>query len=112
MELWISAEDGLEESLYEMLCQLKGVDPALYEEYFIQREGMEAVWHLFETSCGLKSKIIGEDQIITQVKDALNLSREAFCTDKVLEMLFRTAVTAAKKVKTEVKISHKDTSLW
>ncbi len=110
MELWISAEDGLEESLYEMLCQLKGVDPALYEEYFIQREGMEAVWHLFETSCGLKSKIIGEDQIITQVKDALNLAREAFCTDKVLEMLFRTAVTAAKKVKTEVKISHKDTS--
>lgn len=110
MELWISAGEELDSSLYHLLCRLKGVDPALYEEYFIQREGMEAVWHLFEMSCGLKSKIIGEDQIITQVKDALNLAREAFCTDKVLEMLFRTAVTAAKRVKTDVKISNKDTS--
>ena len=43
MELWVSAGEELDSSLYQLLCRLKGVDPAFYEAYFIQREGMEAV---------------------------------------------------------------------
>ena len=50
--------------------------------------------------------ILAEDQIITQVKDALSLAREAYSTDNVLEVLFRKAVTAAKRVKTEVVFTH------
>ena len=61
--------------------------------------------HLFHLTCGLKSQILGEDQIITQVKDALSLARENYVTDSVLEVLFRMAVTAAKKVKTDVTFS-------
>ncbi len=60
--------------------------------------------HLFYLTSGLKSQILAEDQIITQVKDALTLSRDVYCTDGVLEVLFRMAVTAAKKVKTEDRI--------
>ena len=69
---------------------------------FHHKEGKDAVEHLFYLTSGLKSQILAEDQIITQVKDALTLSRDAYCTDGVLEVLFRMAVTAAKKVKTEV----------
>lgn len=47
----------------------------------------------------------GEDQILTQIKNALALSRENETTDSVLEVLFRRAVTAAKRVKTEVAFS-------
>ena len=43
-----------------------------------------------------------EDQILTQVKDALNLARENFAADGVLEVLFRMAATAGKRIKTEV----------
>ena len=57
---------------------------------------------MFELACGLDSRILGEDQIITQVKDALVQAREHYATDNVIEILFRNAVTAAKKVKTEV----------
>ena len=81
------------------LCREKEVPEEEYREYFITREGREAVEHLFYLTSGLKSQILAEDQIITQVKDALTLSRDAYCTDGVLEVLFRMAVTAAKKVR-------------
>mgnify|MGYP004680165195 FL=1 len=104
MEIWISTAEG-DVDLYEMLCQEKKIDPDDYREYVISRREGEAVHHLFELACGLQSRILGEDQIITQVKDALSMAREQFATDNVLEVLFRMAVTAAKKVKTEVVLS-------
>ena len=104
MEVWISTAEG-DVDLYEMLCQEKKIDPDAYREYVISRREGEAVHHLFELACGLQSRILGEDQIITQVKDALSMAREQFATDNVLEVLFRMAVTAAKKVKTEVVLS-------
>ncbi len=111
MEIWASTKEDWNGSLYGFLCREKGKDPEKFQEYFIQREEEEAVEHLFYLTSGLKSQILAEDQIITQVKDALTLSREAFCTDNVLEVLFRTAVTAAKKVKTEVNFSRANSSV-
>jgi glutamyl-tRNA reductase len=110
MEFWVSASEEINVSLYDLLCQAKGIETQEYRDFFTERNDEEAVIHLFETASGLKSKIIGEDQIITQVKEALSLAREAFSTDKVLEMLFRTAVTAGKKVKTEVRLTSADRS--
>ena len=54
---------------------------------------------------------MGEDQILTQVKDALGIAREHFTTDGALEVLFRMAVTAGKKIKTEVPFSHGNPSV-
>lgn len=105
MELWASTQDDWEGDLLEELCKLKEADPTQYESYFVRREGREAVDHLFHLTCGLKSLILAEDQIITQVKDALAMARENYVTDNVLEVLFRKAVTAGKKVKTNVTFS-------
>jgi glutamyl-tRNA reductase len=105
MEIWVSTEEDWEGSLIEELCRIKEVDPTQFGRYFVSRENQEAVNHLFHLTCGLKSQILGEDQIITQVKDALSLARENYVTDSVLEVLFRMAVTAAKKVKTDVTFS-------
>lgn len=102
MEIWVSTQEEWQGSLYEFLCREKEKNPSDFREYFVQRTGKEAVEHLFYLASGLKSQILAEDQIITQVKDALALAREAYCTDNVLEVLFRMAVTAAKRVKTEV----------
>lgn len=106
MELWASVDEDYEGSLLEELCELKGVTKEKYARYFVKRREDEAVNHLFHLTCGLKSMILAEDQIITQVKDALALARETYSTDNVLEVLFRKAVTAAKKVKTEVVFTH------
>lgn len=111
MEVWVSTQDDKEISLYEFLCREKEVKKDEYQDYFMKRENEEAVRHLFYLTSGLKSQILAEDQIITQVKDALTLARDAYCTDNVLEVLFRMAVTAAKKVKTEVTFSRANTSV-
>ena len=111
MEVWVSTQDDEEISLYDFLCKEKEVEKDEYQDYFMKRENKEAVRHLFYLTSGLKSQILAEDQIITQVKDALTLARDAYCTDNVLEVLFRMAVTAAKKVKTEVTFSRANTSV-
>lgn len=111
MEVWVSTQDDEEISLYDFLCKEKEVEKDVYQDYFMKRENEEAVRHLFYLTSGLKSQILAEDQIITQVKDALTLARDAYCTDNVLEVLFRMAVTAAKKVKTEVTFSRANTSV-
>lgn len=111
MEVWVSTQDDEENSLYDFLCKEKEVEKDEYQDYFMKRENEEAVRHLFYLTSGLKSQILAEDQIITQVKDALTLARDAYCTDNVLEVLFRMAVTAAKKVKTEVTFSRANTSV-
>ena len=104
MEVWMScSEETLD--LFALLCAEKKVDANQFRKYMVVRKDREAVNHLLELSCGLQSRILGEDQIITQVKDALALSREQYATDNVLEVLFRMAITAAKKVKTEIVLS-------
>lgn len=104
MEIWAHM-DGTPQDLFSNLCALKEVQEADARQYFVFRQEQEAVEHLFFMACGLKSQILAEDQIITQVKDALALARECYATDNVLEVLFRKAVTAAKRVKTEVVFS-------
>ena len=106
MELYVSCEEEFQGSLFDLLCEVREIpDGGFYRSYFVYREGEEAVAHLFRLAAGLESRILGEDQIITQVKDALALAREQYAADNVLEVLFRMAVTAGKKVKTEVSLS-------
>lgn len=111
MEIWVSKKDNADIDLYKFLCNEKNIDSEEYTDAFDKREGKCAVKHLFYLTSGLKSQILAEDQILTQVKDALNLSRESFCTDNVIEVLFRKAITAAKKVKTDVVFSRANTSV-
>ncbi len=111
MELWVSTEDDWEGDLYQELCELKAIEDKGYCSYFVRREEKDAVEHLFYLTSGLKSQILGEDQILTQVKGALSLAREHFTTDNVLEVLFRMAVTAGKKIKTQVVFSRGNPSV-
>lgn len=61
--------------------------------------------HLMLTAAGLKSMILGEDQILGQIKEAHNFARENKSCGKYLNTLFRMAVTGAKDVKTNTLLS-------
>ena len=111
LEIWASHEEEQELSLYQCLCELKGIQDGSYEKYFVTRKDRDAVNHLFYLAGGLKSQILGEDQILTQIKDALKLSREHYASDGVMEVLFRMAATAGKKIKTEVPLAHGNPSV-
>lgn len=110
MELWISTGEEYRTELYELLCELKGADQNQYREYFCFRQEQDAVRHLFRLASGLESRILGEDQIITQVGDALAFAREHYAADHVLETLFRQAVTVGKRVKSHAALSGTDKS--
>lgn len=110
MELWVSTDREDPDDLLREICLFKGVEEERYRGYFQSRTDKEAVEHLFALTCGLKSAILAEDQILTQVKSALSFARENYFTDSVIEVLFRMAVTAAKKVKTDVTFTHADTT--
>lgn len=108
-ELWVHCRGEAQPPLCDCLCRAAGADAAQYHDRFRFRRGEEAVAYLFHTASGLQSQIFGEDQILTQVKEALDRARAALHTDTVLEVLFRMAITAAKKVKTGMQASTANT---
>ena len=73
--------------------------------YLLFYHGKKAIHHLFQVTAGLDSMVIGEDQILGQVKTAHKQAREAGTTGVYLNTFFRMAVTGAKKVKTETELS-------
>lgn len=78
--------------------------PDIRNHLYIQT-GEDAVRHLMTVACGLDSIVLGEDQILGQVKEAHNLAMDLGGSKKVLNRLFRDAITASKRIKTELKIS-------
>lgn len=107
-EIWIHGE-GI--SPMELLCKVKGLDSQQYQKFFICREDQEAVHYLMELACGLQSQIFGEDQILAQVKDAIAFARMYQSADTVLEILFRDVVTAAKRVKSSLRLTTMNNSM-
>lgn len=99
-----------EEDPGKILCRLSNLDYEPYKDAFVTSSGKDAVTHLMEVAAGLRSRIWGEDQIISQVKNALTLSREVGCTDSILETLFRYAIAAGKEIRTKVRLTSLPTS--
>lgn len=109
-EVYVSVKEERKD-LFDMVCSLKGISTKAYDNIIVERSGQEAVHHLFQLACGMKSKVFGEDQIITQVKTALMNAREAKTTDWNLENVFHAAITAGKKVKSTVHLTAVKTSV-
>lgn len=65
----------------------------------------KAIHHLFLVASGLDSMVIGEDQILGQVKDAQNMAVKLGTCKTYLNTFFRYAITASKKVKTDTRLS-------
>lgn len=96
------AGNNLRENFLSYLVSLTGKK---ITDYVTVYENEVCCEHLMLTASGLKSMILGEDQILGQVKDAHEFAKEHFCCGKYLNTLFRIAVTGAKKVKTDTLLS-------
>ncbi len=73
--------------------------------------GADAARHLFRVAAGLESMVVGEDQILGQVKEALRLATSAGSTRAVLHRLFERAFAAGKRVRTETGVGSRPTSI-
>ncbi len=110
-EIYLSCGDDFSKDPFSILCGLLSENPEDFRNLHRTREGRDVFWHLCRLACGVKSQIWGEDQIITQVKGAITRARECGAADCWLEVLFRQAVTAAKRIKTEIKFSKSENSV-
>lgn len=81
------------------------------KDYLTEFYGVEAISYLYRIAAGLESLVLGEDQILGQVKEALDFSRTVGYSKKELNKVVRDAVTCAKKIKTELKVSEKPLSV-
>lgn len=110
-EIYISCEDlekGIEvvRNFYEDFFKLDNI-----KGYLFSKKNEEAINHLFIVTSGLDSVVLGEDQILGQVKDSYEFSMKLGATKKLLNKLFREAITTAKEVKTITKISQQPLSI-
>lgn len=99
------------EEVEQLLCSFKKIDIYEMKKHFYVYRGLKAVKHLFRVACGLDSIVLGEDQILGQIKSAHEVSLETKASAGVLNNLFRDAITAAKKVKTLTQLSKNSLSI-
>ncbi len=80
-------------------CQTSDLVDAVYHH-----DNEAAVRHLFRVTCGLDSMVLGEHQIVTQIKQAYDLAQQSDTCGKVLHRLFQDALAASKQVRSETGI--------
>jgi glutamyl-tRNA reductase len=80
------------------------------DSLYIKSDG-DAVLHLTRVACGLDSMLVGEPQILGQVTEAYRAALSYYATGPVLNTLFRHAVQAGKRARTETTISQHATSV-
>lgn len=106
-ELYLSYETEMP-SPVGILSAMAEINPG--EFAFVSRQGEECLRHLFQLTCGMKSQILGEDQILSQVKQAAHLAQENGTMDGTLNTLFRMAVTCGKEARTQIAFRSLSTS--
>ncbi|MCA9807222.1 MAG: glutamyl-tRNA reductase [Cyanobacteria bacterium HKST-UBA06] len=71
----------------------------------------DAIIHLFRVASGIDSMILGEGQILSQIKDALHAAMAGGTAGEIIEKLFKTALTVGKAVRSETGIAHRDPNI-
>lgn len=87
------------------------LDIEFIDNYFNIVIADDAVRHVFKVAAGLDSLVIGEDQILGQLRQAHEYAMDKNATGSILNKLIREAITTAKKIKRETKISEKPLSI-
>jgi glutamyl-tRNA reductase len=99
------------QGVFEFLQENCGVALTENKDYLYRHVLYDAVKHLFRVAAGLDSMILGETQILGQVREAYEHACEYGATNNVLNTLFQQAISVGKKVRTETKIDQNAVSV-
>ena len=106
-----NCQDSAIKSIKQFICDFHGLSLVELEDHFYSYRNKEAVEHLFRVSSSLDSMILGDAQILGQVKEAYSLARDLRSTGLVLNQLFEKAFSIAKKVREETGIAERSVSI-
>lgn len=100
-----AASAEAERTLRHFIYHHSGLDTGALDRALYRLEGRDAVRHLLRVSCGLDSMIVGEPQILGQVREALQLAQQADSAGPVITALFQAALNAGKTARAATGIS-------
>jgi glutamyl-tRNA reductase len=103
-ELYCAADPAAVETLPTWLHRHHDLTPGQLDEFLYRHEDAAAVRHLFRVATGLDSLVLGEPQILGQVKEAYRAARAAGTLRAPLERLFQNTFAVAKRVRTDTRI--------
>jgi len=106
-----NSQDSAIKSIKQFICDFHQLSLVELEDHFYSYSNKEAVEHLFRVSSSLDSMILGEAQILGQVKEAYSLARDLRSTGLVLNQLFEKAFSIAKKVREETGVAERSVSI-
>jgi glutamyl-tRNA reductase len=107
----LAAVESPETDVTAFLQSHFGLDPAVLAPHIYEHRDQQAVRHLFRVAASLDSMVVGEPQILGQVKDAFATARAAGTIAGQLEHLLQSAFAAAKRVRTETAIGSNSVSI-
>jgi glutamyl-tRNA reductase len=110
-EIYAHLENGSETRLVEWLTRLRSADDPDIRTRFYSHSGEDSARHLFRVACGLDSMILGEPQILGQIKNAYNQARLHGTAGNNLHRLFQYAFAVAKQVRTDTHIGEHPVSV-
>ncbi len=102
-EFYIVTSDGGRKRLRDWLHDDRNLDPAFGDSLFTL-DGEDAIRHIFRVACGLDSMVLGEPQILGQLKDAYRQAQQSGTVGQQLTRLFQHTFSVAKKVRTDTEI--------
>ncbi|HJA31813.1 MAG TPA: glutamyl-tRNA reductase [Candidatus Eisenbergiella pullicola] len=110
-ELYVQGETGSFGILEELLARKSEIDAERIRETARRYEGKSAVRHLFSVTCGMDSMVVGEDEILGQVRNAYQRSANCAAAGYEIHAVFQAALACAKRIKTETMISKTSVSV-
>ncbi len=110
-EFYCNANTSDEKFLIDWVAETKSIDPNAFKPYLYTHADNQLIRHMFRVACGLDSMILGEPQILGQMKSAYQTACEAGTLGKDLGKLFQQTFTAAKKVRTDTAIGSSPVSV-
>ncbi|TNE87466.1 MAG: glutamyl-tRNA reductase [Deltaproteobacteria bacterium] len=104
VELYTVPGRGGESAVAEFFSTFRGPEGEPLDRYLYWHRGREAVQHLFRVSSALDSMVLGEPQILGQVKEAVRQAQEANTLGRVLHRLTQRSLAVGKRVRTETAL--------
>src|SRR5450756_2184291 len=95
----------------DLLATISGLPLEALSEYLYVHYEDRAVQHLFTVACGLDSMVVGEAQILGQLRSAYGVARREAATGRVLHEMFQHALRVGKRARTETGIDRAGASL-
>ena len=111
VELLTLQEEATTPDLPRFLHEYFAVTPATLQPHLYEHRDREAVRHLFRVASSLDSMVVGEPQILGQVKESYTIAREVGAVQSTLEALLQRTFTVAKKVRNETQIGSSSVSI-